>query len=184
MDEVERAIGLDFFPEPSGPGQRSGGLDLGYVLLLGNPAIGESYFHEFVHAILGPHLRAGSALFGEGVATWLGGSRGRSPREMYALVRRYQEADSTLRLSALVRSDFQDSDTERASDLLYGTGALVANAIFRRQGIAGLRKVYQSRADGDTLLRELAAALGMSAVDNGSLDSWWRAEAARASRSH
>ncbi len=184
MDEVERAIGLDFFPEPSGPGQRSGGLNLGYVLLLGNPAIGEAYFHEFVHAVLGPHLRAGSALFGEGVATWLGGSRGRSPREMYALVRGYQEADSTLRLSALVRSGFQDSDAERASDLLYGTGALVANAIFRRQGIAGLRKVYQSRADGDTLLRELATALGMSALDNGSLDSWWRAEAARASRSH
>jgi hypothetical protein len=103
---------------------------------------------------------------------------------MYALIRRYQEADSTLTLSSLVRSGFRDSDTERASDLLYGTGALVANAIYRRQGIAGLRRVYQLRADGDTLLRELATELGMSTVDNRSLDGWWRAEAARASRSH
>lgn len=184
MDEVERAIGLDFFPEPSGPGQRSGGLNLGYVLLLGNPAIGESYFHEFVHAILGPYLRAGSRLLGEGVATWLGGSRGRSPREMYALVRRYQEADSALTLSGLVRNGFGDNDTERASDLLYGTGALVANAVYQRQGIAGLRKVYQLRADADTLLRELATELGMPAADDRSIDRWWRAEAARASSGH
>ena len=83
MDDVQRAIGLDFFPESSGPGQRSGGLNLGFIVLSGNPAIGEAYFHEFAHSILGPSLTAGSRLLLEGVATWLGGSRGRTPREMY-----------------------------------------------------------------------------------------------------
>jgi hypothetical protein len=87
MDDVERAIGLDFFSEPSGPGQRSGGLNLGSIILSGNPAIGEAYLHEFVHSVLGPSLPAGNQLLSEGVATWLGGSRGRSPREMYRLLR-------------------------------------------------------------------------------------------------
>jgi hypothetical protein len=178
MDEVERAIGLDFFPEPSGPGQRSGGLNLGSVLLSGNPAIGEAYLHEFVHAVLGPTLPAGSPLLAEGVATWLGGSRGRTPREMYALLRSYQQSDSTLTLSGLVRTGFQLDDADRASNLLYASGALVANAIYRREGIAGLRKVYQMKGDADALLRAIESALGLSQNDTASLDRWWRSAAA------
>ncbi len=184
MDEVERAIGLDFFPEPSGPGQRSGGLNLGYVLLVGNPAIGEEYFHEFVHAVLGPSLPVGNRLLGEGVATWLGGSRGRTPHEMYAVLRRYQEADSTLTLSGLMRNGFRDSDAVRGTDLLYATGALVANAVYRKQGIAGLRTFYQKKGDADTILRELATELGLPMTDDGALDRWWRAETARASNNN
>jgi hypothetical protein len=182
MDDVERAIGIDFFPEPSGPGQRSGGLNLGSVLLSGNPAIGEAYLHEFVHAVLGPTLPTGSILLAEGVATWLGGSRGRTPREMYALLRSYQQSDSTLTLSGLVRNGFTVDDADRASNLLYGSGALVANGIYRREGIAGLRKVYQMKGDADALLRAIELALGLSQNDTASLDRWWRSEATRGTR--
>ena len=181
MDDVERAIGLDFFPEPSGPGQRSGGLNLGFVILSGNPEIAEAYFHEFVHSVLGPSLPAGSTLLAEGVATWLGGSRGRTPRQMYGLLRQYQQSDSTLTLSGLIRSGFQLADADRASNLLYGTGALIADTIFRRQGIRGLRSIYQLKGDPDALIRGIASALGFSPTDNSSLDNWWRIEAARAS---
>jgi hypothetical protein len=182
MDDVERAIGLDFFPEPSGPGQRSGGLNLGSVILSGNPAIGEAYFHEFVHSVLGPSLPAGNQLLLEGVATWLGGSRGRSPREMYRLLRSYQQSDSTLTLSGLIRSRFQVADDDRASNLLYATGALIADSIYRRQGIRGVRSIYELKGDQDTLIRGIASALGFSPTDSRSLDSWWRTEAGRASR--
>lgn len=181
MDEVQRAIGLDFFPEASGPGEGRGGLNLGSILLVGDPAIGEAYFHEFVHAVLGPSLPAGNRLLGEGVAVWLGGSRGRTPSEMYALLRRYQEADPTLTLSSVLHNDFENGDAKRGSELLSATGALVANALYRRQGITGLRRFYQLKGDPDTLLRELATQLGLPATDDRSLDSWWRAEAARAS---
>lgn len=180
MDDVERAIGLDFFPDASGPGQRSGGLNLGSIILSGNPAIAEAYFHEFVHSILGPSLYA-SQLLSEGVATWLGGSRGRSPHEMYALLRSYQQSDSTLTLSGLIRSGFRVQDADRASNLLYSTGALIADTIYRRRGIAQLKNVYQLKGDPDTLIRGISTALGFSPTDNRSLDAWWRAEAARAS---
>ncbi len=180
MDDVERAIGLDFFPEPSGPGQRSGGLNLGSIILSGNPAIAEAYFHEFVHSVLGPSLPAGSVLLSEGVATWLGGSRGRTPREMYRLLHSYQQSDSTLTLSGLIRGRFQVADDDRASNLLYATGALIADSIYRRQGIAGLSNVYTLKGEAETQIRGVSSALGFSPTDTASLDAWWRTEAARA----
>jgi hypothetical protein len=182
MDDVQRAIGLDFFPEPSGPGQRSGGLNLGFIVLSGNPAIGEAYFHEFTHSVLGPSLTAGSKLLLEGVATWLGGSRGRTPREMYALLRTYQRSDSTLTLSRLIRSNFEDPDADRSSNLLYGSGALIADSIYRRGGIPALRNVYQAKGDPEALIRDISAALGLPPNDIRSLDNWWRTEMERASR--
>jgi len=181
MDEVQRAIGLDFFPQASGPGQRTGGLNLGSVLLIGNPAIGEEYLHEFVHAVLGPSLPVGNRLLGEGVATWLGGSKGRSVREMYALLHRYQEADPALTLSGVISNGYENGNAERGTDLLYSTGALVANALYQKQGIAGIRRLYQLKGDADTLILALARELGLPATDKGSLDKWWRTEAARAS---
>lgn len=179
MDDVNRAIGIDFFPESSGPGQRSGGLSIGYVVLSGNPAIGEAYFHEFTHAVLGPSLHA-SQLLSEGVATWLGGSRGRSPQEMFALLHDYQQSDSRLTLSGLIRGGFQDADANRGSNLFYATGALIADTIYRQRGIAALRSAYQLRGDADTMIRGISEALGLSPTDGGALDAWWRTEAARA----
>jgi hypothetical protein len=180
MDDVYRAIGIDFFPESSGPGQRSGGLNLGTLILSGNPAIGEAYFHELVHSILGPSLPAGSKLLGEGVATWLGGSRGRTPREMYALLRDYQRADPSLALSKLIRTNFESPDADRSTNLLYATGALIADSIYRRGGISAVRNVYQTKGDADSLVRAISVALGFSPTDDRSLDNWWRTEAARA----
>lgn len=180
MDDVLRAIGLDFYPEPSGPGQRSGGRNLGSILLVGNPRVAEAYYHEFVHAILGPHIRAGTRLLSEGVATWLGGSRARSPREVYAAVRGYQLADPKLSLTKLYRTGFEDSDPLRQSDLVYGSGALIANAVYQKRGIAGLRDLYQAGGDAESILRAISTALGLPPNDPGALDRWWRDEAARA----
>jgi len=180
MDEVQRMIGLDFFPESSGPGQRGGGLNLGSILLVGNPAIGEDYLHEFVHAVLGPSLPAGSKLLSEGVATWLGGSRGRTTREMFALLRSYQQADSTLSFPALVRQGFNVPDADRGTNLLYATGALIVDAVYRKNGIAGVRRIYQLRTDPNAMLRSISIELGVP-PDDAALDRWWRTEAARAS---
>lgn len=179
MDEVERAIGLDFFVEPSGPGQRTGGRNIGSILLMGNPTIGEMYLHEFVHAVLGPHLRAGSQILSEGVATWLGGSLGRSAPEVYAAVRQYQLADPSFSFSGFFRLGINDTDPKFASDVLYGTGALIANAVYERHGIAGVRRLYLTAGSRETVLREIARALDLDPDDPAAFDRWWRAEATR-----
>jgi len=182
VDDVNRAIGIDFFPESSGPGQRSGGMTFGNVILSGIPAIGEAYLHEFTHAVLGPSLPVGSRIMGEGVATWLGGSRGRTAQQMYALLRHYQESDSTLRLSTLLRNDFRLSDQDEGSNILYGSSAMIVNAVYRRHGITGVRRLYQVRGDADTIARAIADSLGLPASDPDALDKWWRREPLLVSR--
>ena len=181
-EEVLRAIGVDFYPVASSPMPPSAGLSIGSIILSGNPAIGEAYFHELVHSILGPAIHPGNRLLSEGIATWLGGSRGRTPRELYALLRDYQRADSTLSLSSLIRSGFEDKDVDRGANLLYGSAALIADSIYRRGGIAPLLTAYRLKNEPDTLVRGISVALGLSPTDTRSLDAWWRAESARAAR--
>lgn len=184
IDEVQRATGLDFVVEASGPGGGRGGFSLpSGIILVGDPNIGEAYFHEFVHAIIGPTLRPGNGLLSEGVPTWLGGSQRRTPPEMYALLKREQDADSSLTLAGVLDYDFENRPAKLGSDLQRATGALIANAVFRKRGIGGLRKFTQLRGDTNTLLRELAAQLGFPNGDSKSLDAWWRAEATRVSGS-
>ncbi len=84
MEEAQRAIGLDFFPEASADRGRGGRALFGGIVLAGNPALGEGYVHEVAHVILGPTFNGRSRLFNEGVATWLGGSRGRTNRWWHA----------------------------------------------------------------------------------------------------
>lgn len=183
IDEAQRAVGLDFMVEASGPGGGRGGRSLpSGIILVGDPAIGEAYFHEFVHAVLGPTLRPANGLLGEGIPTWLGGSQGRTPPEMYAFLKQEQDADPSLTLAGVINYDFAARPAKLGSDLQRATGALIANAVFHKRGITALRKVAQLRGGTDTLLRELTTQLGLPNATSKSLDQWWRDEATRVTR--
>jgi phospholipase C len=54
FEEVQRAIGLDFFPEASADRGLGGRALPGGIVLAGNPSVGEGYVHEVAHVILGP----------------------------------------------------------------------------------------------------------------------------------
>lgn len=177
-DEVQRAIGMDFFPEASGPGEGHGGLTLPHgIVLVGNPKIGEAYLHEFVHVVLAPMVPGASALFNEGVATWLGGSQGRTPRQMYALLRQYQSAHPTVTLANLLRDDSMVGNARTWTDVMYATDALVVDAVYRRAGIPGLRALARVGRDPDAILAALPAQLGLPTSDADALDRWWRGPA-------
>jgi hypothetical protein len=178
MEEAQRAIGLDFFPAASADRGR-GGRSIGAIVLAGNPAYGEAYLHELTHAILGPTFSSRNGLFGEGVATWLGGSRGRTPREMYAQLRQIQAARPTLTLAQVLARDIPDSEAEVITEAFHATGALVVDAVYRRAGIAGLRALAQLSGDPSVLMAALPAQLGLRSSDPGALDHWWRVQAAR-----
>ena len=64
-DEAWRAVGLDFFPDGSGPDTGFGGRSIppAGIVLIGDPRVGEDYLHEFVHVVLSPTLHPGNALF-------------------------------------------------------------------------------------------------------------------------
>lgn len=181
MEEAQRAIGLDFFPAASADRGRGGGAMSAGIVLVGNPAIGEGYLHELVHAILGSTFPTRNRLSAEGLATWLGGSRGRTPRETYARLRQIQTARPALTLGQVLSNDIPDAAAEEMTDAFYATGALVVDAVYRRAGITGLRTLAQLNNDPKVLLNALPTQLGLSGSDQSALDRWWRNEAARKS---
>jgi len=183
IEDGYRALGLDFSSEASGPGEGRGGLTPASEIVIGaDPEIGEAYFHEYVHAVLGGKLRGGNRILPEGVAVWLGGSRSRTTREMYALLRRYQEANPTLSLSAFLNDENEDNrDAKLWTDVHVANGALFADALFRKQGINGVRSFYELRGSTESLLHELATRLGLLGTNMNALDNWWRAETKRLS---
>ena len=181
FEEVQRAIGLDFFPEASADRGRGGRAAFGGIVLAGNPAIGEGYVHEVAHAILGPTFPSRNRLFAEGIATWLGGSRGRTTQEMYARLHQIQVAHPSLTLAQVLNNDIPDAQAEETTEAFYATAAVVVDAVYRRAGITGLRALAQLSNDPKVLLSALPAQLGLTASDRSTLDSWWRAQAARMS---
>jgi len=179
MDEAERALGLDFYVRM---GSSRGGSTLPFnIVLAGDPAVGEEYLHELVHAVLYSTFPSNNGLFGEGVATWLGGSQGRTPRQLYAHLRRYQEAHPRLTFADLLRGP-PDEGARAWTDAHRATGALVVDTIYRRQGVPGLRSFALLKRDPDILLAALPARLGLAPSDPAALDRWWRSEAERAAK--
>jgi len=178
MDEGQGLLGLDFFPENSGPGTGLGGRGGGAgILLLSNPGIGEAYLHEIVHAVLGQTVESRNSIFGEGVAVWLGGSEGRSLKEMYSSLRDYQRAHPEVSVTGIFGDE--PPGGHDATIALYATRGLIVDAIYRRSGIAGLRRFALIRASPDDIIKVLPAHI--NAVD-GNIDRWWRAETEAATK--
>ncbi|MGH7615144.1 MAG: hypothetical protein ACREMW_14030 [Gemmatimonadales bacterium] len=169
----ERLLGLDFFPDGSGPGTGLGGrtLPAAGILFLGDPRVGEAYLHEFVHAVLGPTIRSGSAVFGEGVAVWLGGSHEKLLKTMYSLLAQYQSTYPEVSMAEVLRGDAPGG--EDATTALYATSGLIIDAIYRQSGIRGLRRFAQVRGSPDDIIRTLPEYITGA---TGNIDRWWRDE--------
>lgn len=178
-DEYLRALGLDFFPLPSGPGTATGGRAIteAGIVLAGDPSQGEAYFHELVHVVLRGHL-GGGFILGEGVPTWLGGSKGRPAREMYRVLAAFQETRPDVTLEALVRGTAGWGPQE--NDARSATGALFVETVHRRAGIRGVRALAATPMEPGLLLEAMASHLGLPRSDPGALERWWRHAAPRA----
>ena len=172
-DEYYRILGLDFFPLPSGRGTATGGnaLTEAGIVLAGDPAQGEAYLHEVAHIVLAGRL-GGGVILGEGVPTWLGGSKGRSAREMFRFLSEYQRAHPDVTLEALVRGTAGWGTPE--NDARNATGALFVDSVYRRGGIAGLRALVDTPSDPTLLLAAMRKHLGLAGPDTEALEGWWR----------
>jgi hypothetical protein len=179
LEEVQRARGLDFFPAASADRGLGGGALSTGIVFVGNPALGETYLHELAHAVLSPTVPTRNGLFNEGVATWLGGSRGRTPREVYARLRQIQAERPALTVGQVLNRNIPDAAAEEMTDAFYATGAVVVDAVYRRAGIAGLRALAQLSNDPNVLLSALPTQLGLAGSDQSALDRWWRTQTAR-----
>jgi len=176
-DVYHRILGLDFFVLASGPSEELRGLTLPLagIVLSGNPALGDSYLHELVHAVLGA-FQTRNYLLGEGIATWLGGSQGRSYRDMVVFLRRYQVDHPTLHLEDLLRGAAAAGSAQAQTDALKATGAMFVDAVNKKCGVAGLRALNAAANGEDATLAVMRQELPDYASD---LDRWWRAAPAQ-----
>jgi hypothetical protein len=178
--EYFRAIGLDFFVLPSGRGTATGGNaipDLS-IVLAGDPSQGEAYLHEIAHVVLGRGYQG--AVVGEGIATWLGGSRGRTPRALYRLLVEYQRAHPEVTIEALIGGDLPWGWGPAESDAMYATGALFIDSLYARAGATGLRSLAGTSYERESVLAAMRTHLGLSASGAAALDHWWRSAAQEA----
>ena len=172
-DEYLRALGLDFFVLPSGRETATGGHSLpgSGIVLSGDPAQGEAYLHEVAHVVLAGRL-GGGAILGEGVPTWLGGSKGRTAEDMFRLLAAYQRAHPNTTLEALVTRVAGWGKQE--DDALFASGALFVDSVYRRRGVEGLRALVGTPSDPIALFAAMRMHLGLEASTPESLEIWWR----------
>jgi hypothetical protein len=171
MDDGLRLMGLDFSVQNSGPGSGFGGRGggAGDYLILSDPRVGEAYLHELVHSVLNPTLQSRNSIFNEGVASWLGGSRNQSPRELYTALLAYQR--SHLNISLLDVLQGRGGDDNDAVAAFYGTRALIADSIYRSSGIPGLKRFAQVTGAPADLIAKLPDYIAGMGADP---DLWWR----------
>jgi len=174
-DEYHRALGLDYFVLPSGPGTGTGGVVLGDELVLsGDPAQGEAYLHELAHLVLRP-LGIRNHLVSEGIASWLGGSQGRSLPQLADALAAFQRDRPDVTLAMLLSDQVPDGG-QAATVALYATAALLVEDVHRTGGMAAVRELTTTAAGADAAL---GAVRKWIAGEHASEDAWWRALAAR-----
>ncbi len=143
------------------------------LLFSGAPAFGEAFTHELVHLVLAAYgsARTRHRFVEEGVATWLGGgSRTPRYRGYVQLLARYQATNPDATLRDLL-STFGGDDSP-----FYASGALVADAVFQRHGLEGIRRLLTIGPSNDALFAALPGLLG---IGPDTLEQWWRAQPSR-----
>jgi hypothetical protein len=171
-EEALRISGVEFAP----PGTTARSVPGNYMVFSGLPQYGEFYPHELSHLILGwvlPHFGAAPVL-DEGMAFWLGGSRGKSWRTLLRDLARALQADPTLTAERLLARPVTDSLRPTAA------GALLHMA-HERGGMRTLRAALSTPRGptGPDVVRGLGQALGMSRPE---VEAAWRAFVLRVAR--
>ena len=182
-EEMYRVLGMDFFVLPSGPGTGTGGKSYPRdgIVISGDPDQGEAYFHELTHVVAGREApdTLQNTLVNEGLATWLGGSRGRPYGDMVRWLEEYQRTHPKVRFYDLIMGRVSTGCGNDEADALYATGALIIDVVHTDKGIWGVKKLLSARGPNiavEPLVREILQIM------NQDMDSWWRTETLRAQK--
>jgi hypothetical protein len=168
-ESLHRAMGIDW---------TFGGLGHGYALaanrlvLSGDARAGEENRHELVHAVLGPILdeRRTHGLVSEGVATFYGGTVGRSYDELRTEYAAYHRAHAGITLDDILAGEGVDRGWSPA-------GALLVDMVHARGGVPALLQLLRSGRSTDELKACLVELLGVA--DWAAVEEHWQSRARR-----
>lgn len=170
-DSMARAIGLEW----TIPGTAGRAYPENRLVLSGSPAYGEAYLHELVHIVAAP-LATSTApywLTSEGLATWLGGSQGKTTDTLFGELAAYQTSHPSLRLQDIF------DETDEAAPVLYSSAALLFALVGERGGDSSVRALYAAGTTLDGFRAEVRQSLG---VTDAKLEALWRSAPTRMAR--
>jgi hypothetical protein len=165
---LARTIGLDW----TVPGVRGKTYVSDHLIFVGDLVQREAYLHELVHIVLSP-LEPESGwhpLISEGIASWLGGSRGLSFGELVDELRLYQEVHPEV--------GFQDvvGRTLHRAEIGYNTGAVIMECLYQKGGLAAVKRGLATVTSGEAVFQLLKSEFGVSEAD---ATEWWRQATAK-----
>jgi hypothetical protein len=132
-DELARIVGLDY---TLGPTAGLAYPEEGLVF----SATGEEYYpHELAHVTL-PFQ--GPPLLTEGLATYAGGSRGRSPQTMYETLHEHLRSHPDTSVEKILKREIPDANAFQVNSLRYATGAVFVRAAYERGGAETAKRLF------------------------------------------
>jgi len=163
-EEIHRILGLDFMV---GGDQASYSDPVRQMILVGNSVFGENHRHELTHSVLVPLIKAGNTpgVINEGVATWLGGSLGKSFPDVMREYAVFLAAHPTITLDSVLTVTEHDLGTRPA-------GAVLVEMTYRHGGITAVKALMAGGRTDAQLRAALKKALEMSWPE---LERMWRA---------
>jgi len=108
----------------------------------------ENYFHEFVHLYLNPIYS--KTPLKEGVATFYGGSLGKSYKEHLIRLNNYIESHPNIDISNSKEFYYMDEETNPQ----YAIQALICYLVYKKKGIEGLKELLSIQSLEDVYRKE------------------------------
>ena len=165
LEAQSRLLGFDFAISADRVGGRADVRNR--LVFAADPRFGAAYLHEIAHVVLQPVIGGMDPFWAEGMAYWLGGSRGMTPPAMLRSLGAWLAARPGMGLRAIVDGD--DPITQSAR---FPAAAAVLEAVHRRGGDAAVRRLLQRAGHAPVTFAALASAAGMPAAE---LERAWRA---------
>lgn len=123
------------------------------------------YPHELVHLYTYQLFKYGyfHSLFYEGLATYWGGSRGRSLQKHLEDISRYTKANSSISLEDI--NNYKTIWVNGYTDTFYAIGGLICKLAYEKQGFKGLETLFNAGTTNANAYEAIEKVLGVKKAD-------------------
>lgn len=159
FDEIQNLRGIDYYIGMGGevkPTGRSNNYDKVYA-----GGMDENYFHEVFHILIDPHYPDKHQWISEGMATWLGGSRGESLQWHIIRTDEYLKKHPEINLNDLLTLKTIDKYT----DYRYVLGGIIVKKIYEKGGWNSIIAFMKTGKSDENYYKAIETYLGVKKKD-------------------
>ena len=158
FDEIQRLRGFDYWIGMGGEIKPTGRGGNNEVFCSG---MGENYFHEPYHVLIGPHYLNQHWWTSEGMATYLGGSRGYSLEWHLKRMNTYLKSNPNINFNNMLSLRTMDE----YSDYRYVIGGLIAKRIYEKGGWNLIKEFMNTGNSDEDYYKAIEKYLGVKRAD-------------------